>query len=82
MELTFLIFLAFSHQLASALLGQPPEKISPKNDDRSKGICDGRVLQHSFSQHSRPEPKNNFPTVGRSHFHYLKVFFSENIILA
>merc|ERR1711936_535102 len=62
MELTFLIFLAFSHQLASALLGQPPEKISPKNDERSKGICDGRVLQHSLSQHSRPQPKNNFPT--------------------
>ena len=79
MELPFLIFLAFSHQLASALLGQPPEKISPKNEERSKGICDGRVLQHSFSQHSRPEPKNNFPTVGRSHFHYLKGFFSLKI---
>ena len=69
MELPFLIFLAFSHRLASALLGQPPEKISPKNDDRSKGICDGKGMQQSFSlprsQPSRPEPKNNFPTVGR-----------------
>ena len=68
MEFFILIFLAFS-QLTSALLRQPSDQTSNNIDQLSKGICDGRSMQQSFSlprsQPSRPEPKNNFPTVGR-----------------
>merc|ERR1719228_1511090 len=65
MEFFILIFLAFS-QLTSALLRQPSDQTSNNIDQLSKGICDGRGMQQSFSlprsQPSRPEPKNNFPT--------------------
>ena len=71
MEFFILIFLAFC-QLTSALLRQPSDQTSNNIDQLSKGVCDGRGVQQSFSlprsQPSRPEPKNNFPTVGRLNF--------------